>query len=397
VGAVNVSSNPSCTNGANPPICHPHAIGDSYTAHMSLWTVTGEGECLPDAQILGSLCTRTTNDWGDNLYLHLHPGDFITCHSGAGLASGIVLPDGDDDPVTGQCGVDFFLEVFFTGGAADGVGFFIDNNPFPGLNQDIGGPALDDQFAESVIVFPNCNVNTGMWDGTWQFGSFGPGQNSDFRVTSVCTEPHGPCCDGAGGCELRTSAGCAAAGGSYLGDNELGSPNTCDSPDTDSDGTRDECDLCVSDPSKTAPGQCGCGKPETDSDDDATADCIDGCPDDSLKDAAGICGCGIADTDSDGDGTVNCQDGCPEDPNKVASGICGCGVAETGDSDLDGISDCNDQCPGVDDSVFALGCAAAIPTVSGWGIVIFALSLLTLAKVLGHAMCNENRLQIGAT
>ena len=47
----------------------------------------------------------------------------------------------------------------------------------------------------------------------------------------------------------------------------------------------------------------------------------------------------------------------------------------------DGVLDCVDQCPGVDDAIFAPGCADAIPTVSVWGVVVMALLLLTGGKV----------------
>jgi hypothetical protein len=60
-------------------------------------------------------------------------------------------------------------------------------------------------------------------------------------------------------------------------------------------------DCCPDDPAKTAPGQCGCGHPDTDSDADGTADCVDGCPNDVNKTAPGTCGCGRADSDQ---GTV---------------------------------------------------------------------------------------------
>ena len=119
---------------------------------------------------------------------------------------------------------------------------------------------------------------------------------------------------------------------------------TVSQPDSDGDNTADCADGCPSDPNKTAPGQCGCGNPDTDTDTDGTADCNDGCPNDPAKIGPGICGCGVADTDSDTDGTADCNDGCPNDPAKTAPGICGCGVADT-DSDTDGTADCNDGCP----------------------------------------------------
>jgi hypothetical protein len=51
--------------------------------------------------------------------------------------------------------------------------------------------------------------------------------------------------------------------------------------DGDGDGVGDACDLCPADPLKVAPGQCGCGAPDTDSDTDTVADCVDNCPADS--------------------------------------------------------------------------------------------------------------------
>ena len=55
--------------------------------------------------------------------------------------------------------------------------------------------------------------------------------------------------------------------------------------------------------------------------------------------------------------------------------------ADLPDSDGDGLLDCIDQCPGADDAVFALECAAAVPTVSEWGIVVLILLLLVAGKV----------------
>lgn len=48
-------------------------------------------------------------------------------------------------------------------------------------------------------------------------------------------------------------------------------------------------DLCPEDPSKTKPGTCGCGIPDTDTDEDSVPNCIDGCPGNPKKYRAGTC------------------------------------------------------------------------------------------------------------
>jgi hypothetical protein len=85
--------------------------------------------------------------------------------------------------------------------------------------------------------------------------------------------------------------------------------------------------------------------------------------------------------DSDGDGTPDLCENCPFDPDKFEPGICGCGIPDVGDDDADGVLDCVDQCPNVDDAVFAPGCVDAIPTVSGWGLVVLTLLLLVAHKI----------------
>ena len=161
------------------------------------------------------------------------------------------------------------------------------------------------------------------------------GNWGDFKnaVSSVCAD-----CNGNGVEDVAD-----IASGTSLDCNANAVPDDCEA-DSDGDGSIDTCDGCPNDPSKTAPGPCGCGVADTDTDSDGTPNCNDGCPNDPSKTAPGACGCGVADTDSDSDGVANCNDGCPNDPAKTSPGTCGCGVADT-DSDSDGVANCNDGCP----------------------------------------------------
>jgi len=214
---------------------------------------------------------------------------------------------------------------------------------------------------------------------------------------SVCTtlKINGACADywhdvdgdgyGGGSSECRTSPPAyqyATVGGdcddsdedTYPGAPEIcdGKDNDCDGAlpieenDSDGDGTPDCNDNCPNDPSKTEPGICGCGTPDTDSDGDGTADCSDQCPNDPNKIVPGQCGCSVADTDSDGDDTADCNDQCPNDPNKIVPGQCGCGTPDT-DSDGDGVADCNDQCPNDPNKIVPGQCGCGTPDTDSDG------------------------------
>ncbi|UCE58268.1 MAG: hypothetical protein JSU63_12590 [Phycisphaerales bacterium] len=148
-----------------------------------------------------------------------------------------------------------------------------------------------------------------------------------------------------------------------------GRPDECQ-VDSDGDGFIDPCDICA-----------GFNDNE-DADSDGTPDGCDECPLDPEKTFPGQCGCGTAETgDTDNDGVLDCFDGCANDPNKLEPGICGCGSPDIGDADGDGKLDCIDRCPSLDDAIFGPCEAQDIPTVSSWGMIIFALLLLVVAKV----------------
>jgi hypothetical protein len=93
-----------------------------------------------------------------------------------------------------------------------------------------------------------------------------------------------------------------------------------------SDGSAAEASLASCPPlpiDAALPPDASCPSPD-DTDHDGVPDCLDGCPYDPTKIAPGFCGCNTPDIDSDGDGVPDCIDLCPQDPNNTASGQCGC-------------------------------------------------------------------------
>lgn len=137
-----------------------------------------------------------------------------------------------------------------------------------------------------------------------------------------------------------------SSGGGSGGDSGGGGGNTGGG----SGGSGDE---CPDDPTKTAPGDCGCGVLDLDSDEDGVSDCKDECPDQStssVKDA--VCGCtGAYDSfldecilyddktrsDNDGDLVPDDEDQCPRDSLVSKKGECACGAYP----DLDNICQLN--------------------------------------------------------
>ncbi|MCK6548387.1 thrombospondin type 3 repeat-containing protein, partial [Myxococcota bacterium] len=92
-------------------------------------------------------------------------------------------------------------------------------------------------------------------------------------------------------------------------------------------------DRCPTDATKTVPGICGCGIPDTDTDGDGTPDCNDACPIDATNDV-------------DGDGLCASSDNCPSSSNASQSDADGDGMGDVcdGDDDNDGVSDAVDNC-----------------------------------------------------
>jgi len=142
-----------------------------------------------------------------------------------------------------------------------------------------------------------------------------------------------------------------------IGDCDANSVADACEPDVDGDGVPDVCDNCVNIPNSD----------QSDGDGDGVGDLCDPCALDNPD-------------DPDGDGVCSSDESCPNDPFKLEPGLCGCGTADA-DSDGDTVADCNDLCPDIDDTIFAPQCAAAIPAVSSWGLLVLTLTLVTLAKI----------------
>ncbi len=95
---------------------------------------------------------------------------------------------------------------------------------------------------------------------------------SDDGCSGNCQIELGACCTGTM-CSEMTEISCTSISGIFFGLN-----STCNSPDADGDGLRNECDACRFDSNKVEPGICGCGKDDNaDSDNDGVLDCDDEC------------------------------------------------------------------------------------------------------------------------
>jgi len=113
--------------------------------------------------------------------------------------------------------------------------------------------------------------------------------------------------------------------------------------DSDGDGVPDAADGCPNDPSKVAPGVCGCGRSDADSDGDGVADCVDRCAGTPAGMPVGADGCAAGDCDRNG------LDDAWEVATGRASDCDGNGVPDACESDRDGdgVNDACDNCPDV--------------------------------------------------
>jgi len=111
-------------------------------------------------------------------------------------------------------------------------------------------------------------------------GTVNPGEECDDGNTEsgdgcgeTCRIEFGACCV-ATTCSVTSEADCSVSSGTFYG-----FLSTCDLPDADGDGLRNECDGCPDDGNKIVPGICGCGVDDNaDSDGDGVPDCDDQCP-----------------------------------------------------------------------------------------------------------------------
>lgn len=359
------------SGGTNPPVGTPYYIDtDLYLTEL--------GTCLPWIAYPGAGCL----DIVGYIAVGGTPPDVILCEPNGGLPTGLMLPDSGG--VADLCEVDFYMVYSVDVIAPARVGPNIAGTP-----RRIGEPGLDDDMGgDAVFAAEACDPGTGLPNGVWGLSWFGGDPLGDFSPWQVCTVPAGGCCFDIGGCEDMTEEACAAAGGTYAGDNTMDDPIGCDDPDAD--GFFNTCDNC---PDVANDGQedcnddgegdaCEADPAEQDADGDGTCNGVDGCPNDPLKIAPGQCGCGNPDTDSDLDGAADCVDECDDNPLWQEEPPCGCDSTsyDNLDDDGDGFPNCDDTCAGVDDAVFG-PCDEPIPTVSEWGLVVLALLLLAAGKV----------------
>ncbi|NIK92071.1 T9SS type A sorting domain-containing protein [Mangrovimonas sp. CR14] len=298
-----------------------------FTGGSSSRSPSGE-IIIKEEQLYGSTIRGGTNNFGTLYQFDLNTDSFALVHSFSGL-----FPTGVGSIVEDKVYVSSFELNFSTGTYGNGALFEFD------LNIDNPNATIVNQFTGENGSAPFSSISEVLLDTD---GDGIPDCKDDCDSTLV-----GISCDDGNPCTIddvyTTDCGCEGtlpdSDNDTVPDCEDVCPDFDDLADVDADGIPDGCDPC---------------NDLVDTDGDGTPDCNDLCPNDPDKIAPGDCGCGVPDTDADGDGTPDCNDLCPNDPGKVEPGDCGCGVADL-DSDGDGIADCNDICPGSNDTADADG------------------------------------------
>ncbi|UCE58962.1 MAG: hypothetical protein JSU63_16155 [Phycisphaerales bacterium] len=346
--------------------------GTPYSVTTGLY-LTAFSSCVPWVVLPGTECTF------DDLAVQPRGTDPVNlvCEPDGGLPTGLQLPDNSN--VAGLCEIDFWM-VSSADIWAAGV-------QIAGMPKHIGEFGIEDDMGQDMYAREQVDPDTGLPNNVWVLDSVPSHLVSDFGDAYVCTVPAGGCCFEDGGCEVLSEDECTDTGGTWQGPNTMADPVGCEDPD--SDGFMGTCDNC---PDDANPGQRDCnGDGEGDAceqgderDDDGDGSCngVDDCPSDPMKIAPGQCGCGTPDTDSDFDFVANCLDDCPMNPVWQIEPVCGCDSVgyDNEDDDDDGFANCFDTCSGADDAAFGPCEPASIPTTSVWGLIVLGLVLLVMGK-----------------
>ena len=192
-----------------------------------------------------------------------------------------------------------------------------------GFAKDCNGNGIPDSCDIATGFAKDCNGN-GIPD------SCDPDTDGDGIIDAcdACPNVAGPC----NGCPLNVCGGCGAA----LDTDGDGTPDCIDNDD-DNDGVVDSMDAFPLNASESVDtDHDGIGdNADQDDDGDGTDDATDGCPFDATKSAPGQCGCGVPDTDTDGDGVADCVDNCPAVANPLQTDCDGNGIGEACETFID--------------------------------------------------------------
>jgi len=192
-----------------------------------------------------------------------------------------------------------------------------------GFAKDCNGNGIPDSCDIATGFAKDCNRN-GIPD------SCDPDTDGDGIIDAcdACPNVAGPC----NGCPLNVCGGCGAA----LDTDGDGTPDCIDNDD-DNDGVVDSMDAFPLDASESVDtdGDGQGDNADQDDDGDGTDDATDGCPFDATKSAPGQCGCGVPDTDTDGDGIADCVDNCVAVANPLQTDCDGNGIGEACETFID--------------------------------------------------------------